>query len=324
MKKLAFVLGYTGGILALVFSLLMIYLVPFSFVSKTLDDIKYEMKNENVIALNEVGIEAKSNPITDYSQSGLIRYASDVAKKSDLITDEDVYEETMAFTYKTALTGIVSLILIGISIIAALVAFIGSLVVRKASTTGAIMMLIAALVLLLSAIYTGTVIPMIAAAVILSAAGIVSFIPERQHLPQEARVRRQKPPQVKQAKAARPPKAPRHAPRPQQPYAPPYGQGYAQYPQQQYRPQQQNGRPYGQPYAPYPQQPRPQYQPPYPPQYAQGQPPYPPQQVPVQAPVHAPAQTMEIPFQQPVQAAPQSGVPFPEVEGKNINPGEEK
>ncbi len=192
MKKTAFILGYAGGIMALVFSLLMIYLVPLSFLSKTVEDIKSDMKNENVVAFNEVALYSGSHPddpITDYSKSGLTDYAVKVARQSDLSISEAVYEDTMAFAYKTALDGIVNIVLIGVSVIFAVLAFIGSLVVRKHSTGGAVFMLVSSLILLLAAIYTGTIIPMAAASVMLAAAGIFAFIPVHRQMPAEVHAR---------------------------------------------------------------------------------------------------------------------------------------
>jgi hypothetical protein len=224
MKKITFVLGYTGGILALVFSLLMIYLVPINFVSKTVEDIKYEMKNENVVAFNEVALYSANHPgdqITDYSESGLIDYASRVAKQSGLAIKESVYEDTMAFVYRTALDGIISVALVGISIIFAILAFIGSLVVRKHSTGGAVFMLVSSLILLLSAIYTGTLIPMAAASAVLAAAGILAFIPEHRQVPAEIHARnRQKAQQANMGQQYPQPGIPAYASYPQFPQQP--------------------------------------------------------------------------------------------------------
>lgn len=221
MKKLAFVLGYTGGILALICSLLMIYLVPINFVSKTAEDIQSEMENENIAALNEVALYAGSHPedpITDYSKEGLLSYASKVAKQSSLEISEAVYEDTMSFAYKTALDGIISAVLIGICILFALLAFIGSLAVRKAATGGAVLMLVSALILLLCSIYTRTVIPMVAASAVLAAAGIFAFVPVRQPVPAEAHARnRQKPQRVIPAPYPQPQFSPGLTPYAQQP-----------------------------------------------------------------------------------------------------------
>lgn len=237
MKKTAFVFGYAGGILAIVFSLLMIYLAPINFAVKTAEDIKYDMENENIVALNEVALYAANHPddpITDYSESGLIAYASKVAKQSSIIKNERVYEDTMAFVYKTALDGVISMTLVGISIIFALLAFIGSLVVRKHSTGGAVLMLVSSLVLTLSAIQTGTIIPTAAASVLLAAAGIFAFVPVRPQLPAEVHARNRQNLQRM---------IPQGQPFPQ----PQFGAGYAPYPQYPQQPEQQ--------YSPPPQDP---------------------------------------------------------------------
>ncbi len=191
MKKLAFVLGYAGGILALIFSLLMIYTVPAGLLAKVTDDIKYEMSNENIIALNEVGYHARENPITDFSRRGLVEYARAAAENNDILSNADIYEDSVVFAHKTAVHGIISVVLIGVSILFALLGFTGALVSRKAHTGGAVMMLISSLVLLLSAIYTNTVLPMIAASVLLTGAGILKFVPVSESA--GARTRRAKP-----------------------------------------------------------------------------------------------------------------------------------
>lgn len=238
MKKIAFVLGYAGGILALVFSLLMIYTVPSALLGRTLEDLKDNMKNENVIALNAIGLYAKDNPITDFSENGLVEYAKDVSEKSDIFNDEEVYEDSVVFAYKTALHGIISAALIGVSVLFALVSFIGALVLRKKPEGAGVTMLIASLVLLLSAIYTGTALPMIAACVLLAAAGIAAFIPAGQ-------VARQRPRRPKPQRMAAAPQYPQFVQYPSQACAQ-YPQSaqpnQPQYPQQQY-PQNQQPQP---------------------------------------------------------------------------------
>jgi hypothetical protein len=198
MKKLAFVLGYAGGILALIFSLVMIYTVPVGLLAKVTDDIKYEMKNENIIALNEVGYYAQEHPITDFSQRGLVEYAGAAAENNEIFSDADIYEDSVVFAHKTAVHGIISIVLIGVSILFALFGFIGALVCRKAHTGGAVMMLIASLVLLLCAIYTNTVLPMIVASVLLAGAGILKFVPVSESAGARYRAKRVKPKQYPQ------------------------------------------------------------------------------------------------------------------------------
>lgn len=196
MKKAAFALGYAGGILALILSLLMIFTVPAGLVTQAIDDIKYDMKNENVVAFNEIALAMREQSVTDLSESNIMEFARGVAKNSEVLSDENVYADTVEFTYKIAVHGIISVILIGVSILFSLLAFIGALVTRKASMGGGIMMLISALVLVLCAIYTETVIPMIAASLMLTAAGIIALVPEQTKAYAHARRARQPAPQI--------------------------------------------------------------------------------------------------------------------------------
>lgn len=179
MKKAAFALGYAGGILALILSLLMIFTVPAGLVTQAIEDIKYDMKNENIVAFNEIAIAMREHGVTDLRESSIIEFARGVAKNSEVLNDEYVYVDTVEFTYKLAVHGIISAILVGISILFSLLAFIGALVTRKAPMAGGVMMLISALVLVLCAIYTETVVPMVAASLMLTAAGIIALVPEQ-------------------------------------------------------------------------------------------------------------------------------------------------
>lgn len=230
MKKVAFALGYAGGILALICSLLMIFTVSAGLITNAVDDIRYDMKNENVVAFNEIALAMREQGVTpDLNESKTTEFARGVAKDNEILSDENVYEDTVAFAYKVAVHGIISLALVGASVLFALLAFIGALVTRKAPMGGGIMMLISALVLVLAAIYTETIIPMIAASVMLAAAGIISLVPEQQAAYAHARRSRKK---------AAPPFA-QPFPQPQytvpqyQAYPQPFGQQYAQqqYPQ---------------------------------------------------------------------------------------------
>ena len=180
MKKLAFVIGFAGSILALIFSLIMIYTVPLNILADFTEDVLDDFEKENVIAINEVALAMSDAQISDYSEENLLDFAADVAENSVILNDAEIYEDSMVFVYKYGVRVATSAVVIGISIIFALVAFIGALICRKAPTGAGIMMLLSALVLLLAAIYTGTVIPMIAAALLLTVAGIVVFIPTRQ------------------------------------------------------------------------------------------------------------------------------------------------
>jgi hypothetical protein len=283
MKKLAFYLGYAGGILALVCSLFMIYTVPYGLAVNTLDDIKYDMENENIVAFNETALAMQQQGVTaDFNENSMTEFAHGVAKDSAVLNDEDVYEDTVAFAYKTTLHGIISLVLIGISVLFALLAFIGALVTRKKPMGGGIMMLIAALVLVLSAIYTATVIPMIAAVLLLTVAGIIALVPQQQQAYAHARRSRVK---------AAPQFAP---PYPQQQFSPPQYQAYQTQQPQFQQPQFQ------QPTQPQFQQP--QFQQPPQPQFLQNQP-----------VIAEPAQ--------PAAAEPlQTDVPFPEEEVQVFSP----
>lgn len=179
MRKTAFVFGYMGGILALIFSLFMIYTVPLHIAEDTLADIHDHMTNENVIAFNEMALVAREEPIADHSERGLLAFADEVAQNSPVLNDAGVYEETMRFVYRACLFALMSAVIVAITILAALTAFIGALVCRKAPTCGGVMMLLAAFIMLLSSIYTGTLMPMIIAVVLLMVAGVVIFIPRR-------------------------------------------------------------------------------------------------------------------------------------------------
>ena len=196
MKKLSFVLGYAGAILALICSLLMIYMVPAGLLSKAVEDAKFSLSNEDVLALNEVGLAMQHTAITDYSEAGITSFAEGVAQSSQIIQDKHVYDEAVAFAYKTVVNAAVSMAFVGISIIFALIAFIGALICRKAATGGGVMMLLSALVLLLCAIYTDTVVPAIIASVLLTMAGISAFIPVRHSEGAHAR-RRPREPQIR-------------------------------------------------------------------------------------------------------------------------------
>jgi hypothetical protein len=185
----------------------------------------------------------------DLNENSMTEFARGVAKDSAVLNVEDVYEDTVAFAYKAAIPGLISLTLIGVSVIFALLAFIGALVTRKKPMGGGIMMLIAALVLVLSAIYTATVIPMIAAVLLLTAAGIIALVPQQQQAYAHARRSR-----VKAAPQFVPPY-------PQQQFSPSQYQAY-----QTLQPQFQQ--------APQPQFQQPQFQQPQfqQPQFLQNQP----------------------------------------------------
>lgn len=218
MKKAAFIFGYAGGILALIFSLLMIYTVPAGLISTTVEGIKSSLGNENVLAYNEMALAVGHGAvIKDYSEEGLKQFAEGVAKDSKVITKKSVYDDTAEFLYGKAWGAIISLALVGVSIIFGILAFIGSLVLRKAPRGGGVLVLLSAFILLLSAIYTDTILPMAAASLLLTLGGIFVFIPQSKR-------------PVKNAVKPRPQFAPYGAQYPQMQYQPQYNP--YQYPQQ--------------------------------------------------------------------------------------------
>ncbi|MGE5494695.1 MAG: hypothetical protein ACM3S4_05285 [Burkholderiales bacterium] len=239
MKKVAFALGYAGGILALILSLLMIFTVPVGLVTQAIEDIKYDLKNENIVAFNEIALAMREQGVADLSESSITEFARSVAKNSEVLNDEYVYVDTVEFTYELAVHGIISAILVGMSILFSLLAFIGALVTRKAPMGGGIMMLISALVLVLCAIYTETVVPMVAASLLLTAACIIAFVPEQTKAYAHARRARHLAPQI--------PPFPQAAPTEFQAFPP----AAVQYPEQQHiQPQPQVAQ--GVPAAPEP------------------------------------------------------------------------
>ncbi len=176
MKKTAFIFGYAGSILALIFALFMIFTVPLNIITDSFEDIKSDMENENVLALNEVAIAMMQEGSPDYSEQAVEVFAQKVAKNSEIINDEDIYEDSIEIFYDLGWKSAISMVLVGLAVIFALVSFIGALICRKAPTGGGVMMLVAALVMLLTAIYTQTLIPMLFACMLLTIAGIAAFI----------------------------------------------------------------------------------------------------------------------------------------------------
>lgn len=179
MQKIAFFLGYAGSILAIVFALAMIFTVPYGLVTNTLEDIEDDFEMEHVLALNDIAIEIRDENITDLSEDNISAITEDVAERSLLIEDEDYYEEAVEYAYDTGRHVIISMVLVGASIVFALLALIGSLLCKSKPLAGAVMMVIAALVLLITSIYTDTVVPMVIAVVLLILAGVFAFIPRR-------------------------------------------------------------------------------------------------------------------------------------------------
>ena len=182
--KAAFGIGYVGGILSLVFALLMLFTVPAGLVAETVEDIKDDIENEHVIAFNETALALADEDIDVMSEEAVTAFATnEVASSSQIIGDEDVYEDVVAFIYKAGASAAVSMLIVGITIVLALIALIGALICRRAPTGGGIMMLLSALLMVLAAIQTGTLIPMVIASGLLAAAGIVALAPTKPPLP---------------------------------------------------------------------------------------------------------------------------------------------
>lgn len=180
MKRAAFVIGYAGSIFALIIALTMIFTVPASILTSTIDEVKDDLDNEHILAFNDVALAAIDGEITDYSKQSVMAMAQEMAQTSIYVTDEDVYEEAVRFVYKVWQRSVTSVVLIGVTIIFAIVAFIGSIVCKKHPKAGGVMMLVAALVTILSAIYTETIIPMIVASALLTIGGVFAFVPKPQ------------------------------------------------------------------------------------------------------------------------------------------------
>ena len=290
MKKTAFVLGYAGSILALVFSMLMIITVPQHLTENVLKDITEELDGQHILALNDTALKMSEEGWTDYSERGLREIAEEASKDSDAKADADVYDEAIKFAYKAGLNAMISLIVIAASIVLAIVSLVGALIIKKAPTAGGVLLLLTAFFLLLAAIYTGTLVPSFAASLLLALGGIAVFIPARRSVPAPA-----------PANGARP-NAPQGYMPPQNGYVPQYA------PQNGYAPPQ-NG------YAP--QQAAPAPPPAYAPQYMPQAAPAPVYAPPQAAPVYTAPQTASdgyAPVEAPVQAAPTQsvGLPFPE------------
>ncbi len=291
MKKTAFVLGYAGSILALVFSMLMIITVPLNLADNLLNDITEELKPEHILALNDTALKMSEEGWTDYSDRGLREIAKEAAQDSDALADEDVYVEAVKFAHKAGLNAMISLIVVAASIVLAIVSLIGALIVKKAPTAGGVLLLLTGFFLLLAAIYTGTLIPTFIASLFLALGGIAVFIPARMNRSAPALAagtRAYAPPQYAPPSGYAPPAPPRNAYAPQSVYAPPTP------PQSGYAPQYAPAAPQGG----------------YAPQYV-------PQAPAAPVPAYAPAQAAPVgnyASDAPAQAAPAvgSGLPFPE------------
>lgn len=191
LKRTGFICGYAGGILALICALLMLYTVPAGIVDSVVQQIGSELENEHIMAMGEMFSQGDWPAL---SRGAFEDFASRVAKGSRLPIKDNVFRQAAVFLYRTELNLVVSAVLILISIAMAFVAFFGSLSFRKRPMAAGAMMLVSSLVLLMSAIYTGTAFPTTLACLLLAAGGVIAFIPEKTPAPTRAGFRPYTPP----------------------------------------------------------------------------------------------------------------------------------
>jgi hypothetical protein len=191
LKRAGFISGYAGGILALICALLMLYTVPAGIADSVVQEIGSDFENEHIMAMGEMFSKSDWPPL---SRGAFEDFASRVAKGSRLPIKENVFRQSALFLYRTELNLAVSAVLIFVSIVMAFVAFFASLAFRKRPMPAGVMMLVSSLVLLISAIYTGTAMPMTLACLLLAAGGIIAFIPEKTPSPVRAGFRPYEPP----------------------------------------------------------------------------------------------------------------------------------
>ena len=178
LRSAAFGIGFAGSVLGLIFALLMIFTVPVSLVSQTIEDLKDDIENEHVVAFNETVLAMGDKNINVYSEEAVMAFATEeVAPKSLFINDEGVYKDAIEFVYSAGTHAAVSMLIVGITVVLALISFIGALICRRAPIGGGIMMLFCALTMLLAAIYTDTLVPMVIASGLLAVAGIIALAP---------------------------------------------------------------------------------------------------------------------------------------------------
>jgi hypothetical protein len=183
MKKAGFIVGYAGGILALICALLMIYTVPASLADSVVQGIGSDLENENIVAMGEMFLQDEWPPL---SRGAYEDFAAGVADDSRLPLDDNVYQQSALFIYRAGVNAVVSAVSIAVSIVAAFVAFFGALAVRKRSMAAGVMMLVSALLLLVAAVYTGTAMPTVLSCLLLAAAGVIAFVPEKGQAPARA------------------------------------------------------------------------------------------------------------------------------------------
>ena len=192
MKRTGFILGYAGGILALICALLMLYTVPAGIVDSVVSDIGSELENENIITMGEM---FAGDGWPSLNRSAFENFAEQVANDSRLPLDDGVYTQSALFIYRIELNAVVSAVIIVLSIALAFVAFFGSLTARRKPSAGGVMMLVSALLLLIGSFFTGTVMPTVLACLLLAAGGVIAFIPEKNAAPARAGYRPYSPPE---------------------------------------------------------------------------------------------------------------------------------
>jgi len=191
LKRAGFICGYAGGILALIFAFMMLYTVPAGIVDSVVQQIGSELENEHIMAMGEM---FSSGGWPSLSRGAFADFASQIAKSSRLRIKDSVFNQAALFLYRTELNLVVSAVMILLSIAAAFIAFFGSLAFYRRPMPAGAMMLVSALVLLVSAIYTGTAMPMALACLLLAAGGVIAFIPEKTPAPARAGFRPYTPP----------------------------------------------------------------------------------------------------------------------------------
>ena len=192
MKRTGFILGYAGGILALICTLLMLYTVPAGIVDSTVGSIGTELENENIVVMGEMFAQDNWPSLNRGAYEG---FAEQVAKDSRLPLDDSVYQQSAVFIYRVGINAVVSAIIIGLSIVLAFIGFFGSLRARSKPTSGGVMMLVSALLIMIGSFFTGTAMPTVLASLLLAAAGIMAFIPDKEAAPARTGYRPYTPPE---------------------------------------------------------------------------------------------------------------------------------
>jgi hypothetical protein len=192
MKRTGFIIGYAGGILALICALLMLYTVPAGIADSLVREIGSDLENENIVTMGEMFAQGDWPSL---SRGEFEDFASQVADDSRLPVKDSVYQQSALFIYRAELNGVVSAVIIVVSIVMAFIGFFGSLTVRKRPMAAGVMMLVSALLLLIASVYTGTVMPTVLSCLLLTAGGIIAFIPDKAPVTARAGVRPYQPPE---------------------------------------------------------------------------------------------------------------------------------